>query len=120
MGKCRVCNEREAASDRDRKCLHCRRLYHKRWRAKNKKKCREYAKRRYAKAKKRGIIDNSQYSSQRVPNYLRGQVEVCRAMRAAVLSSKPCEECGKMASEVHEREEGVNRRLCRECHLKYH
>ena len=120
MGKCRVCKEGEATAGYGGKCLRCGRLYQQQWRDANREKYNAYSRKWRREHKKDGISYDSKYPSQRVPNYLRGQVEVCRAMRAASLSSKPCEECGKMASEMHERESGDNLRLCRECHLKYH
>ena len=121
MSKCRVCNERDAVAGYRGKCRHCNNLYQRQWREKNRDKCREYAKRRYEKAKKRGIIDNSQYPSQRVPNYKRGTVEVCRALSKYGLSSvKACEVCGKMGCERHEEEGCDEVWLCRSCHVKRH
>ena len=117
MSKCKVCNERDAVAGYRGKCLQCGRLYLQQWREKNREKSRGYARSYRQKAKNSDIIDERRYP---VPNYLRGQVEVCRAMKAASLSSKPCVECGKMASEVHEREGEESLRLCRECHVKYH
>ena len=114
MGKCKVCNEREAVASYRGKCLQCGRLYLREWRDKNREKSREYRRRWYEKHKNDAIIDNR---DKPVPNRLAGVVGVCRAMQDGKLKVRECFDCGKMSSEYCELEDIW---LCRSCHWKYH
>ena len=102
------------------KCRECNNLYHREWRARNPGKAAAYSKRWYEEHKNAPVLDNSQNP----PNWKRGKVEVCKALRRYGVSTvKECEECGKMASELHENNPDDPNDvtwLCRSCHIGRH
>ena len=125
MSRCRVCNERESAGGKDKKCLVCRRLYQREWRESNRAKTKANSKRWYEKHRKGQDIDNLKNTLESLPGWKRGKVEVCKALRKYSISTgEACVECGKLASEMHEPDpDGAPHDvewLCRSCHIRRH